>query len=254
MKKTIFLILLPVFVFWAFKTEKETGFVKVETPVEVEFPSLDGIMISAHVYEVNQDAPVILLCHQARFNKYEYADIAPKLNALGFNCVAIDQRSGGELRKHQNITHNNAVKQKKPTRYLDAEQDIKAAIDFVFQKYHKPLILWGSSYSSTLALYLASESDQVSAVISFSPGNYFANQKGSLIDKLAGLSKPMFVTSSKKEAPGISKLLQKMKLNSFQTQFIPSGKGYHGSKALWVGQEGGAEYWEAVKSFLQKIK
>lgn len=220
----------------------------------IEFSSKDGVMISTHIYEISKDAPVILLCHQARYNKYEYMDIAPELNARGFNCVAIDQRSGGELRGHENITHNNAVKQHKPTEYLDAEQDILAAIDYVYKKYQRPVILWGSSYSSTLALYIASENNKISSVISFSPGNYFAGKKGSLTDKLENFSKPMFVTSSKKEAPGITKLLQKMHLNSKQVQFIPSGTGYHGSKALWKGQQGGDEYWKAISAFLEKIK
>ena len=251
MKKYIKASLIAVSIFLIFIPEIKAQNKAAKT---VDFPSKDGIVISAHIYETDKDAPVVLLCHQARYNKYEYTDIAPKLNARGFNCVAIDQRSGGELRNHENITHNNAVKQHKPTEYLDAEQDILAAIDYVYKKYKKPVILWGSSYSSTLALYIASENDKIAAVISFSPGNYFAGKKGSLIDKLENFSKPMFVTSSKKEAPGITKLLQKMQLNSQQVQFIPSGEGYHGSKALWEGQKGGEEYWNAIDDFLLKIK
>jgi len=250
MKKVLLVIVIILPIFGSFSKEK---FHK-NIPVEVEFPSKDGVMISAHVYEIDKNAPVILLCHQARYNKYEYMDIAPKLNAKGFNCVAIDQRSGGELRGHQNITHNNAVKQNKPTEYLNAEQDIRAAIDYVYNKYHKPIILWGSSYSSTLALYIASENEKIAAVISFSPGNYFADKKGSLIEKMEYFSKPMFVTSSKKEAAGITKLLHKMRMNSKQIQFIPSGNGYHGSKALWEGQKGGEEYWKAIDAFLEKIQ
>lgn len=245
----IFLVALSIFLFFSPGLKAQN-----KVPQTVEFPSKDGIMISAHIYEVDKDAPVILLCHQARYNKYEYLDIAPKLNAKGFNCVAIDQRSGGKLRGHENITHNNAVKQNKPTEYLDAEQDIQAAVDYVYKKYNRPIILWGSSYSSTLALYIAAENNKIAAVVSFSPGNYFAGKRGSLTDKLKDFSGPMFVTSSKKEAPGITKLLQKMHLNDSQLQFIPSGEGYHGSKALWEGQKGGEEYWNAVSDFLKKIK
>jgi len=245
----VFLVALSIFLFLSPGLKAQN-----KVPQTVEFPSKDGIMISAHIYEVDKDAPVILLCHQARYNKYEYLDIAPKLNAKGFNCVAIDQRSGGKLRGHENITHNNAVKQNKPTEYLDAEQDIQAAVDYVYKKYNKPIILWGSSYSSSLALYIAAENNKIAAVVSFSPGNYFAGKRGSLADKLKDFSGPMFVTSSKKEAPGITKLLQKMHLNDSQLQFIPSGEGYHGSKALWEGQKGGEEYWNAVSDFLKKIK
>jgi len=83
-----------------------------------------------------------------------------------------------------------------------------------------------------LALYLAIESDQVKAVLSFSPGNYFAEEKGSLIDKLATFNKPMFVTSSKREALEITQLLSKMTLNDNQVHFIPQGNGHHGSRVL----------------------
>jgi hypothetical protein len=40
--------------------------------------------------------PYILLSHQAGSNRAEYAPIAPRLVKPGFNCLAIDQRSGGE--------------------------------------------------------------------------------------------------------------------------------------------------------------
>ncbi len=83
---------------------------------------------------------------------------------------------------------------------------------------------------------------------------YFSDQRGSLIDQLNGFEKPMFVTSSKKEAAGIIRLLQKIKLNYKQVQFILVGEGYHGSKALWEGQKGGEEYWIAIQDFLEKIK
>jgi pimeloyl-ACP methyl ester carboxylesterase len=254
MRKSVSLLIILSLVFWAFNSERKITTTDVQNPETVEFSSTDGIIISAHIYEISKDAPVILLCHQARYNKYEYTDIAPKLNAMGFNCVAIDQRSGGELRGHENITHNHAVKQHKPTKYLDAEQDILAAIDFVYKRYKKPFTLWGSSYSSTLALYIAAKNNKISSVVSFSPGNYFAKQKGSLIEILDNFDKPVFVTSSKKEAPGITKLIRKMDLNDKQIQFIPSGEGYHGSKALWEGQKGGEEYWQAITKFLIGIK
>jgi len=63
----------------------------------VEFPSVDGLIISGTIYQIDDTSPSILLCHQAGFNMHEYDEIAPKLNALGFNCIAVDQRSGGIL-------------------------------------------------------------------------------------------------------------------------------------------------------------
>ena len=228
---------------------------KKETcPELVEFNSLDSLKISAHLYQINDTAPIILLCHQARFNKFEYAGIAERLNRMGFNCMAIDQRSGGPIGNTQNQTSLRAMILNKGVDYMDAEVDIRASVQYLSNKYNSKVILWGSSYSSTLALYLAADMPEVSAVLSFSPGNYMANKKGSLVDILADFKKPMFLTSSSYEAKAVSQLLSKHKLTKEQTQFIPEGKGHHGSRALWINQTGGEEYWLAVGLFIKQLK
>ena len=223
-------------------------------PELVEFYSLDSLKVSAHLYQIDDSSPFILLCHQAWFNKFEYAGIAERLNKMGFNCMAIDQRSGGPIGDKQNLTHSRARELNKGVDYIDAEPDIKAAILYLNIKFNSEVILWGSSYSSTLALYLAAEMDEVSAVLSFSPGNYMADKKGSLIDVLSDFEKPMFLTSSKYEAKALSELLSKHKLTKNQIQFVPEENGYHGSRALWINQTGGEEYWLAVELFLKQLK
>ncbi len=221
---------------------------------KVTFPSLDSILISANIYEINEDSPVILLCHQASFNKFEYEGIAQKLNDRGFNCIAIDQRSGGPIASMPNETAIRAYEKGVPTDYLAAEKDIIAAINYVHNKYNKSIILWGSSYSSTLALYIAIDNELVSSVIAFSPGNYFSSIKGSLIEKLACFKKPMFITSSKQEAPAVKEMLINMQLTNNQFHFVPENDGYHGSRALWAHQIGGDEYWQAIDKFLEILK
>ncbi|PKQ61169.1 hypothetical protein BZG01_19820 [Labilibaculum manganireducens] len=196
----------------------------------------------------------MLLCHQARFNKFEYAGIAERLNEMGFNCLAIDQRSGGPIGNTQNETYLRALKAAKGVDYLDAEADITAAIDYLTQEYSSKVILWGSSYSSTLALYIAAKREDVSAVISFSPGDYLAETKGSLADVLEDFNKPMFLTSSNSEAKRVTDLLAKHKLLEKQVQFVPEGAGHHGSRALWKNQQGGEEYWVAITGFLNQLK
>ena len=223
-------------------------------PDLVEFNSLDSLKISAHLYQIDDSSPVILLCHQARFNKFEYAGIADRLNKMGFNCLAIDQRSGGPIGDKQNLTYLRARKLDKGIDYLDAEIDIRASILYLSNRFNSKVILWGSSYSSTLALYLAAEMEQVSAVLSFSPGNYMADKKGSLVEVLKDFEKPLFLTSSKPEAKGVSQLLDKHKLTKDQIQFIPEGNGHHGSRALWINQIGGEEYWLALGLFLKQVK
>ncbi len=227
---------------------------KKDCPELIEFNSLDYLKISAHLYQIDDTSPVILLCHQARYNKFEYAGVAERLNKMGFNCLAIDQRSGGPIGNKQNLTYLRARKLNKGVDFLDAEIDIKAAILYLSDRFNSKIILWGSSYSSSLALYLAAEMKEVSAVLSFSPGNYLTADKGSLIDVLSDFKKPIFVTSSKSEAKGVTKLLAKHKLTKDQVHFIPDGNGHHGSRALWINQIGGDEYWIAVGLFLKRLK
>lgn len=222
-------------------------------PTNIDIPSLDGLNINANVYEIGADAPVIVLCHQARFNKFEYAGIGERLNELGFNCIAIDQRSGGPIANKTNWTNYRAIEQGKAVDYLDAVPDITAAVNFASKAYKQKVILWGSSYSSTLVLYEAMENDNVSAVISFSPGDYFAPEKGSLTEMLTSFKKPMFVTSSLREAEDLTKMVAGMTLTDKQDHFIPESSGYHGSRALWKGQPDGEEYWTAIEAFLKKI-
>ncbi|MBF2709595.1 alpha/beta hydrolase [Flavobacterium soyangense] len=249
MKNTVLLLLILT----AFLTSKKSYSQDI-IPQKISFPSIDGLPISANLYHNDNKLPVILLCHQARYNKAEYDEIAVTLYKKGFNLIAIDQRSGGTVNNKENETFVKAIKLGKPTDYLDAEQDIQAAIDFAYKKYNKKIILWGSSYSSALALYFAKSSDKIKAVIAFSPGDYFGEQKKSLKEELVGFSKPMFVTSSSEEAPELTSLLTKMTLNNSQLQFIPKGKGKHGSKALWKNNQDNQEYWTALNAFLDKVK
>lgn len=220
---------------------------------KITFKSLDSLDVTANYYHAGEGLPVIVLCHQARFNKFEYEGTAQRLNELGFNCLAIDQRSGGPIGKAINETSQNAKKNNKPTDFLDAEQDIIAAVNYAAGTYGDKVILWGSSYSSTLSLYVAIENENVDAVVSFSPGDYFSPEKGSLVPMLSTFDKPMFVTSSKRESADVEKLFVEMEMNDKQVQFKPTVDGFHGSRALWSTQPGGEEYWEAIEAFLKKI-
>lgn len=223
-------------------------------PTKIQFPSGDKLMITANLYDHGDEAPVIVLCHQAGFNKFEYSEIAKSLWDRGYTCLAIDQRSGDHIVEAFNETLLAAEKKGVPVEFLDAEQDIVAAVNYMAKKYKKKVILWGSSYSSTLALHIASENKNVDAVISFSPGNYFDVELGELNSKLANLEMPMFLTSSKEEVLELSAMLEGISLKKNQIQYIPKSEGYHGSRALWKTNKYNAEYWEAILQFLDAIK
>jgi hypothetical protein len=234
--------------------------IEIDTLVEIKFDfekitfeSLDGLSITANKYEIDSESPVIVLCHQARFNKFEYEGIAQELNELGFNCIAIDQRSGGPIANQVNETQLLAKEKGLGVDYLDARQDITAAVNYTSELYQQEIILWGSSYSSSLVLWEGLSNENVKAIVSFSPGDYFS-EIGSLTDSLAGIEKPFFVTSANFEIKDTEGLLSKVELKENQIHFKPEGEGHHGSRALWKDQEGGEEYWEAITNFLNTLK
>ena len=222
-------------------------------PEKVEFKAADGLSINGNLYNIGKDKPAILLCHQAGYNRIEYEDIAPKLNEMGYNCLAVDLRSGGNFAGKQNVTAELANKEGLKNQMVDAQQDIKAAIDFLAKKYNQKVIVWGSSYSSSLALLEGASNNKVKAIIAFSPGDYFGDAAPSLSTAFAKADKPFLVTSSKEESEALATLIGNAKLNEKQVQFIPESEGFHGSRALWTGQNGAEEYWNAVINFLNKI-
>jgi len=165
MKKIILLLLSFGIVLFA--NVKET----------ITFPSLDGIKITADLYIQNSDkkTPFIVLFHRAGWSRGEYDEIALKLNDLGFNCMAVDLRSGGSVNGVQNLTKKDAVKNGKSTTYIDAMKDIRASLLFARKHFAKgKLIAWGSSYSASLVIKMVADDKKLAdEVISFSPGEYF---------------------------------------------------------------------------------
>lgn len=220
---------------------------KVKT---ITFYAKDSVLITADTYFLKNVPPTVLLCHQAGFSRGEYINTAKKLNALGFSCMAIDQRSGNKVNGIINKTAIDANSKRLNVGYKGAKQDIDAAIDYLYASNgNQPIILVGSSYSASLALWIASENKKVKAVAAFSPGEYLKNLN--LAETIKTLSKPTFVTSSKREIAPIEKLMRFVN-QSFVTQFKPQVKGIHGSRALWKSTEGHENYWNAFKKFMLK--
>ncbi|MEE9431564.1 MAG: alpha/beta fold hydrolase [Melioribacteraceae bacterium] len=238
--------------------KKVVGSVVFEkTTKTIMFPSEDSVMISADIYLAhNLDAPLIILFHQAGWSRGEYIDIAPKLNKLGFNCIAVDQRSGEKVNNVINKTHGRAATANKPTKYLDAYIDMVSSLKFLKEKYSKgKTIIWGSSYSAALSVRLAGEyKNEVDGLLSFSPGEYFVRfgkPKTFISDFAKNIAAPVFITSAKNEKSNWENIY-----NSIPTEnkhfFLPQTNGNHGSRALWSKFEDSNSYWNAVEPFLIK--
>jgi len=219
----------------------------------VTFPASDGLTVTANLYEVDEKYPYMLLFHQAGYSKGEYKATAIKLLKMGYNCLAVDLRSGGGVNFVQNETANLAKEKGMSTTYLDAEKDMLAAIDYAWEKSHKPMILFGSSYSASLALKIAKGNSKISSVIAFSPGEYF--QPDMVIkDQINGFDKPVFAACSQREYTYLTDLLADIP-NDQKTIFKPQeGAGEHGSKSLWQTCPTSKEYWLALLMYFKKLE
>lgn len=222
----------------------------------ITFPSEDGLEITADVYAPHEDktTPFIVLCHQAGWSRGEYREIAPKLNEMGFNCMAIDQRSGGGVNQVANSTVAKAKEDDKSTQFLDAQQDIVSALNFAHEELAEgKVILWGSSYSAALSLVIAGEhNDLVDGVLAFAPGEYFT-RFGKADDWVqtgaAKIADPAFITSAKNEFPRWEAIFNAIEGDG-KKKFVPETAGNHGSRALWEQFDDHGSYWEAVSDFL----
>ncbi|MBL4845435.1 MAG: dienelactone hydrolase family protein [Planctomycetes bacterium] len=204
---------------------------KGKGPKTVELKAADGLQIRGDLYATgNKSGPVILLCHQARSSRGEYRKIAPRLQAAGYTCLALDQRSGAEWEGVANETARRAKAAGKTADYLSARQDIEAGIKWLRgQGYRGKLALWGSSYSASLVLVVGSKSKEVSAVLSFSPGEYFRPKKDFVRSAVGGLAKkPVLIVSpakERKQAEPIGAAIPSAKL-------VIDAKILHGSRTL----------------------
>jgi len=218
---------------------------------EVEFAAADGRRVYADFYPASPQSSkrMILMFHQAGSNAGEYETIAPQMTKLGFNCVAVDQRSGGGMWGRTNRT----VDQSGSGEYLDAYKDLEGALKYAQTEQYSPVIVWGSSYSASLVLRLASEHREIKAVISFSPGEYMDDK--SIVAKWASkLTQPTFFACTPEElTDGRQRLFNAIPAKNKVLVSLPDG--VHGSSTLIPDKSKAAgQYMQRLKAFLTALK
>jgi len=220
---------------------------------KVSFIAEDGLQVTADLYQVNPERPYVILLHQAGYSRGEYKNTARKIVKFGYNCLAVDLRSGGEVNYIQNQTALVAVHKGYPTDYLSSLKDIEASIKWVKERSDKPVVLFGSSFSASLSLLMAKDNPDIDAVIAFSPGEFFEPEIN-IKTEIKNLKKPVFVAASKREEPYIKEMFSFVPSTN-KTIFVPEkGPGEHGSKSLWNSNPTSKEYWLALTMFFSKIR
>ncbi len=224
----------------------------------IQFSSKDELAITADAYIAHpKEAPFIVLFHQASWSRGEYLEIAPQLNQMGFNCMAIDQRSGDQINGLVNETKKRATAAGKQTDYLDALGDMYSAIAYAKKHYSTgKMIIWGSSYSASLSLKIAGDAkEKIDAVLAFAPGEYFKkpSEKAITIKSSAkNIQIPTFITSAKNEKDNWWEIYQSIN-TSTKKYYLPKTQGSHGSRALWKKFPHSESYWTATKIFLKQF-
>ncbi len=217
----------------------------------------DGVPVTVDVYAPHPaEATFVVLCHRANWSRGEYAELAPWLNSLGYNCVAVDQRSGGKINGVDNKTLVEALKRSKDTGYPSAETDILAALEYAGKRAKGKVVLWGSSYSSSLAIVVAAKRpDLTDAVVSVSPGEYFAEyglSRDWVKEHAARLSVPALVMGPAEERTQALSIYDAIPEGN-KRLFVPQKGGRHGSETLWQKTPGHEEFRSAVAEFLASL-
>jgi dienelactone hydrolase len=232
--------------------EKPTGRLTFEAP--------DGLPITAEYHPASAEpgTPLLVLFHQARSSRGEYRPMFRRLTEMGFNCLAVDLRSGGKMKEVKNGTNRYANQIGKGTNYVDALQDMTAALEYARAQYAPAgtaLVAWGSSYSSSLVVYEAgAHPELIDGVISFAPGEYFASLGKSetwIQESAAAVKCPVFMTGARAEEKQWRLIFDALATTE-KVGFVPETKGRHGSRALWPESDASADYWKAVEGFLDR--
>ncbi len=215
---------------------------------EVHFTAADGVTVYADLYEApeGRTAPLILLYHQARSNaRGEYGPIIPRLTALGYNVLAVDQRSGGSKYGSTNRTVDALGHS---TGFCDAWPDVVAALDYAMaQGFSGPRFAWGSSYSTALVIRLAVErARDLSAALVFSPVTRICGAD----DLIERIKVPLLALSPESEMRFRQQQFARLRAHGAQTYVAK--KGVHGSSMLVSArtQADTSATWAVVIAFL----
>ena len=230
------------------------GFISAQVirKTEVSFIAADGLEVTANLYQSKKSNPYIILLHQEESCKGEFETVINRFVKMNFNCLAVDLRSGNDVGFEKNKTAAAARQAGISQSLKMAEQDIEAAIAYVYKISTKNISLLGSAGSATLALLTGRMNENVNAVVALSPGNYLAPEN-SLDNILSNYPKPVFVASTVKEYPyytGIEGFPGNNKI-----LFKPSdGDGMRGTKALLKENPSRDQYWLSLLLFFKALK
>lgn len=203
------------------------------------------------------DRPYILLFHQAGASALgEYTPIIPRLADAGYDVLAVDLRSGGDLFGVANRTVER-LGTPEPL-YCRGVPDLDAALEWaVAARPSRKAILWGSSYSAALVVQLARQRpNDVAGVVSFSPATGEPMASCEPEPAARGLAMPLVAFRAKNEAelPFVADQLAALREMGHEVHVLDPAR--HGSSALVEERVGGdtSEAWRFIWVFLARLR
>jgi len=203
-----------------------------------------------------KSAPLILLFHQGGADaRGEYVPLVARLLDQGYNLLAIDQRTGGDIFGGANRTLGD--NQDNDYSYCDAYPDLEAALQFALDSgYTGAIAAWGSSYSAALVFRLASEHPgEIDTVLAFSPASGEPMVGCRPEPYSEKLTQPLLALrpGREMEAASVRKQMDLFAKHGHQTYV--ANAGVHGSSMLNSARVEGSteETWKVVLEFLAKV-
>lgn len=228
---------------------------------EVSFYTNDSIKIFGDLYESTKNSSTVLLFHQGGANsRGEYNSIIPKLVSLGFNVLAIDQRLGGQMFGNYNRTVANIAYKDfsyNGFTYCDAYSDLESTLDFANKLgFNGDKILWGSSYSASLAIKLANNrKEEIKGVLAFSPVSGKPMQECKPDQYFETINLPLLLLRpiNEMQSEKSKKQFELAKENGHEVYIAKNGT--HGSSMLVENRVNKDidENWKIVNAFLEKL-
>ena len=231
---------------------------EAQTTNEIQFKTSDQLTVFGD-FHASAKVParaVLIVVHQGDGSaRGDYGPIIPRLIREGFDVLAIDSRSGGEL-----FGSTNRTVSKNPARdweYCDAYPDLTAALDYAKTlRPARPIIVWGSSYSATLALRLAADrASELKAVLAFSPASGPSMGECQPVPYAARVKIPALVVRPRGE---LDVAMRRADFDAFSKQghqtYIAEPSA-HGSSVLVAERANGdaSATWITVLAFLDKV-
>ncbi len=197
---------------------------------------------------------MIILLHQGESNgRAEYRNIVPKLLDAGFSLLVPDLPQGGQLYGEYNRTV--AALQEMPE-YCGVEADVSGIATWARkQPGVHDIILWGSSYSGTLAIRVAVHNGPaVRKVLAFLPASGSPMAACSANDLLGDLEQPLLLVRPASEMEIESVQMQFNAANAAGHRTMVADGGVHGSSMLDPARSDADTdaLWATVLSFLEE--